>query len=124
MTAHRDQSPGVMADRAQPLSRRRISRLRVRSADARGDAADSGERTSGGSAVVRLEDVGTGAQLRGVEPGAPVAVVAVQWHGTQALTLTFRRADGTLGERVVFRADEATLRPVAPRNQWVVHFRR
>ncbi|WP_428116902.1 helicase-related protein [Candidatus Poriferisodalis sp.] len=63
---------------------------------------------------MRLEDVGTGAQLRGVEPGAPVAVVAVQWHGTQALTLTFRRADGTLGERVVFRADEATLRPVAP----------
>ena len=59
--------------------------------------------------MLRLEDVGVGVELLGVEPGGAVTVVAVQWHGTLALTLTYRRADGTLGERVLYREDETSL---------------
>ena len=64
--------------------------------------------------MLELQDIAAGAELLGVEPGGAVTVVAVQWHGTQAVTLTYRRADGTLGERVLFRDDEAALRLVAP----------
>ncbi|WP_420446041.1 hypothetical protein [Candidatus Poriferisodalis sp.] len=49
-----------------------------------------------------------------MEPGGAVTVVAVQAHGSQALTLTYRCADGSLSERVPFRDDEAGLRLVAP----------
>ena len=64
--------------------------------------------------MLRLGDIAAGAELLGVEPGGAVAVVAVQWHGTRAVTLTYRRADGTLGERVLFRDDQAALGLVAP----------
>ena len=42
----------------------------------------------------RLEDLTPGARVRGVLPDRPVTVVAVEWHGTQALTLTYRDDSG------------------------------
>ena len=63
---------------------------------------------------MRLEAIGAGARVLGVEPGGAVTAVAVQRHGSQAITLTYRRADGSLGERVLFRADEVGLRLEAP----------
>ncbi|MDE0136609.1 MAG: helicase-related protein [Acidimicrobiaceae bacterium] len=73
-----------------------------------------GAHAATGSPPFRLEDIGAGALMVGVEPGGAVAVVAVQWHGSKAITLTYRRADGSLGERVLFRSDEAGLRLQAP----------
>ncbi len=82
-------------------------------------AVSSTPMSSGGngaseSMAVQLEDIGAGARVIGVEPGGEVTAVAVQWHGRQAITLTYRRADGSLGERVLFRVDEARLRLEAP----------
>ncbi len=57
----------------------------------------------------QLEDLTPGAQVQGVLPGEPVAVVATTWHGTSALTLTYRTVDGRVGERLVYRTDEAGL---------------
>ena len=57
----------------------------------------------------RLEDLATGAHVRGVLPGETVVVVATAWHGTSALTLTYRTVDGRVGERLVYRTDEAGL---------------
>ena len=75
-----------------------------------GEASKINERAPLDSSAVKLEDIGAGALVVGVEPGGAVAAVAVQWHGSQAITLTFRRVDGSLGERVLFRSDEAGLR--------------
>ena len=41
--------------------------------------------------MARLEDLTPGARVTGVVAGQAVTVVAVQWHGTAALTLTYPR---------------------------------
>jgi SNF2 family DNA or RNA helicase len=47
--------------------------------------------------------------VAGVVPGETVSVVAAQWHGSDALELTYKTLDGSLRQRVLFRADEAKL---------------
>ena len=57
----------------------------------------------------RLEDVVAGVSLDGPDPGGPVEVVAVTWHGTQAITVALKNADG-INEQMLFRSDEGTFR--------------
>jgi len=59
--------------------------------------------------VARLEDLTPGARVTGVVAGQAVTVVAVQWHGTAALTLTYRDDAGRPGEQLLYRVDEPTL---------------
>ncbi|MDB4873527.1 MAG: helicase domain protein, partial [Gemmatimonadales bacterium] len=42
-------------------------------------------------------------------PGETVSVVAAQWHGSDAVELTYKTLDGGLRQQVLFRADEARL---------------
>ncbi|MDW8339815.1 MAG: DEAD/DEAH box helicase, partial [Thermoleophilia bacterium] len=56
-----------------------------------------------------LEDLTPGARVRGVLPDRAVTVVATEWHGTQALTLTYRDDEGRLGHEILYRSDEARL---------------
>lgn len=58
---------------------------------------------------MKLEEVATGLKLAGVIPGDAVTVVAAQWHGTDALELTYKSTSGNLGQRVLYRADEEGL---------------
>lgn len=46
----------------------------------------------------RLEELTPSARVSGVVGAGEVTVVAVEWHGTNALTLTYRDGDGRLGE--------------------------
>ncbi len=66
----------------------------------------------------RLEDLVAGAVVDGVVPGRPVTAVAVVWHGSTAVTLTYRDADGTLGERLLYRSDEPALSLGGERARW------
>ncbi|HUP68922.1 MAG TPA: helicase-related protein [Acidimicrobiales bacterium] len=59
--------------------------------------------------TARLEDLTPGAPVRGLVPGEPVTVVAVEWHGDAVVTLTYRRTSGEVGSELVYRADEARL---------------
>src|SRR6266576_3084751 len=59
--------------------------------------------------AVRLEDLTPGALVLGVLPDRLVTVVAVEWHGTQALTLTYRDDAGRVDHQLLYRADEAAL---------------
>ena len=56
--------------------------------------------------MARLEDLTPGARVSGVVTGQAVSVVAVQWHGTAALTLTFRDDAGHPGEQLLYRDSE------------------
>jgi superfamily II DNA or RNA helicase len=56
--------------------------------------------------MASLEELSVQQRLHGVIPGVPVEVVSVVMHGTDAAQLVFRRPDGSLGERVLHRADE------------------
>lgn len=58
---------------------------------------------------MRLEDLKAGARVGGVVPGETVEVLAATHHGSEALELTYKRADGGVAQRVLYRADEAAL---------------
>ena len=51
--------------------------------------------------MARLEDLTPGARVTGVVAGQAVTVVQVQWHGTAALTLTYRDDAGRPGEQLL-----------------------
>ena len=57
----------------------------------------------------KLEDLQPGLRLAGVIPGQTVAVIAVQPHGADAVELTYKTAEGDLGQRVLGRDAEAKL---------------
>jgi superfamily II DNA or RNA helicase len=48
-------------------------------------------------------------RVAGVMPGESVLVIAAQWHGSDALELTYKTLDGGLRQQVLFRSDEARL---------------
>ena len=57
----------------------------------------------------KLEDLQPGLRLAGVIPGQNVSVIAVQPHGPDAIELTYKTAEGALGQRVLGRDAEAKL---------------
>jgi len=64
--------------------------------------------SSGGHAA-RLEDLTPGARVRGILPEQAVTVVAADWHGTNAITLTYRTDGGRTDAELLYRDDEARL---------------
>jgi SNF2 family DNA or RNA helicase len=59
--------------------------------------------------MARLEDITVGSSVMGIVGGTSVSVVAVKWHGTNAMTVTFRNANGNVAEQVLYREDEERL---------------
>jgi superfamily II DNA or RNA helicase len=59
---------------------------------------------------VLLEELKPGLRVEGLIPAEVLTVIAAQWHGTDALELTYKTADGSLGQRVIYRKDEGVLR--------------
>jgi superfamily II DNA or RNA helicase len=57
----------------------------------------------------KLEDLQPGLRLAGVIPGQSVSVIAVRPHGADAVELTYKVADGALGQRVLGRDAEQKL---------------
>ncbi len=56
-----------------------------------------------------LEELKPGLRIDGLIPAEVITVVAVQWHGADALELTYKTTGGGLGQQVVFRKDEGSL---------------
>ena len=67
---------------------------------------------------MKLEDLTPNAAVRGIRPDAPVTVVQTQWHGGDALTLTYRLAAGGVAEEILYRQDEARLALVEQSRPW------
>jgi superfamily II DNA or RNA helicase len=63
--------------------------------------------------VSKLEELQPGLRLAGVIPGQSVSVIAVAPHGADAVELTYKTADGALGQRVLGRDAEAQLATAA-----------
>src|SRR5215813_1657864 len=64
-----------------------------------------------------LESLQPGVLVQGITAEGLVTVVAVRWHGTSALTLTYRDRTGRVDERLLYRADEAAL-DITPGRRW------
>ncbi|MDQ0685341.1 superfamily II DNA or RNA helicase [Streptomyces achromogenes] len=56
-----------------------------------------------------LEELKPGLRIDGLIPAEAVTVIAAQWHGANALELTYKTAARGLDQRVVFRKDEDKL---------------
>ena len=56
-----------------------------------------------------LEELKPGLRIEGLIPAEVITVIAAQWHGADALELTYKTTAGGLGQQVVFRKDEGKL---------------
>ncbi len=68
--------------------------------------------------AARLEELTPGAVVDGVVAGEAATVVAVEWHGSAGVTLTYRRASGGVEHRLVYRGDEGGLAIVEQSLPW------
>lgn len=59
--------------------------------------------------MATLEELQAGQRIEGVIPGEGVTAIAVQPHGSDAVELTYRTAEGELGQRVLGREAEINL---------------
>ena len=67
---------------------------------------------------MKLEDLTPGSSVRGISTDAPVSVVNVQWHGSDALTLVYRNTTGRVADEILYRHDEARLEIVEQGRPW------
>lgn len=58
---------------------------------------------------MQLEELKPGLRIDGLIPAEVITVIAAQWHGADALELTYKNASGGLGQQVVFRKDQEKL---------------
>ena len=56
-----------------------------------------------------LEELKPGLRIEGLIPAEVITVIYAQWHGADALELTYKTPAGALGQQVVFRKDEDKL---------------
>ncbi len=59
--------------------------------------------------MLKLEDIKKNAAISGIEPGQVVRIVTTEPVGDNALTVYYKKPDGQLCERMLFRTDEANL---------------
>src|SRR5476649_765574 len=68
--------------------------------------------------MTTLEQIQPNATVRGILPDALVTVVSVQWFGSEALELTYKAADGKVGNELLYRHDEPRLEVVELGRPW------
>lgn len=68
--------------------------------------------------VTRLEDLTPTASLRGILPNGLVTVVSAQWHGSEALELTYKNAEGKVANELLYRHDEPRIEVVEQGRPW------
>ena len=69
--------------------------------------------------MAKLEELSKGIKLKGILPNTTVTVVDVSKCGADAVTLTYRADDsGHLGDRVLYRSDEAQLELITQKYPW------
>jgi hypothetical protein len=59
--------------------------------------------------MLKLEEIKKHAAVAGIDPNAPVRIVTTETVGDDALTVYYKTVDGTVLERMLFRADELHL---------------
>lgn len=67
---------------------------------------------------MKLEDLIPDSTVRGILPDGAVVVVSVQWHGSDALTLIYRRPDGRVADEILYRHDEPRLELLEQGRPW------
>jgi SNF2 family DNA or RNA helicase len=67
---------------------------------------------------MKLEDLTPNASLRGILADTLVTVVKVDWHGDNAIELTYKTATGKVANELLYRHDEERLEVVEEGRPW------
>ena len=59
--------------------------------------------------MATLEDLKPGIKVNGILPSQSVSVVDVKWHGSTAVELFYKHADGQPDTQLLYRDDEASI---------------
>ncbi len=68
--------------------------------------------------MVQLEQLQRGIQVYGIAPQQMVTLIDVEWSGSNAVTVVYRRSDGNVGVTLLYREDEAALQIVQAERLW------
>ena len=68
--------------------------------------------------MIKLEKLQSKMRVNGILPDQTVELVALERTGPSSVSVAYRRADGNLGERVLYRSDEATLFELTDERRW------
>lgn len=68
--------------------------------------------------MARLEDLKNGAIVEGLAANHPVEIISTEQVGGQAVNITFRYSDGSLGERTIFRGEQDSLKIIQAKRTW------
>ena len=68
--------------------------------------------------MIRLEQLERKMRVNGIVPEQTVELVDVEQSGPSSVSVAYRRADGSLGERVLYRNDEESLSTPLKQRQW------
>ncbi len=68
--------------------------------------------------MIKLEELERKMRVNGIVPSQTVELIDVDRSGPNSVSVYYRQADGGLGERVLYRADEATLFTPAVQRLW------
>ena len=58
--------------------------------------------------LAKLEDIKTGAVVRGLLPSGLVTIVNAQWYGNDAVEVTYKDSSGRPSNQLLYRSDEST----------------
>jgi SNF2 family DNA or RNA helicase len=82
------------------------------------DSLQTSASTLPGEIPVRLEELTVGTAIRGLVPNEIATVVSVQWFGSEALELTYKRANGQVANDLLYRHDEPRLEVAEKGRPW------
>ena len=56
-----------------------------------------------------MEDIVKGAVIRGLSSDDTVTIINTEWYGNDTIEVTYKDNKGQLGDRILYREDEATV---------------
>ena len=65
-----------------------------------------------------LEHLQRGLMVRGLVPEQIVTLIDVEWNGSNAVTVVYRRSDGKVGDTLLYRENEPELSIVQSERLW------
>jgi superfamily II DNA or RNA helicase len=68
--------------------------------------------------MAQLEQLQRGIQVQGIVPQQTVTLIDVEWSGSNAVTVVYRRSDGKVGDTLLYRENEAELEIVRAERLW------
>lgn len=68
--------------------------------------------------MAKLEELKSGAVVRGILPDSLVTIINVQWYGSDAIEITYKSATGKVANEILFRDSESRIDMIEQGRPW------